>query len=123
MTWFDAEAQAHRDILEEFGEMFTVKPMTQKPNYGSVADPSRPVAAFSAAFSWEAQSVKVAGDDTNVSSRNPTASYMRCDLPYNLRRTDVLVRHFDGSMFEITDVKPDGMSGAKAELVQSGVQS
>jgi hypothetical protein len=125
LNWFDAEAQAHRDIQAEFGEPggFVTIPMTVRPNFPPAPDPTRPILELQGVFEWTAQMIGVGLDQVKVSSRNPTFTYMRCDLPYALRRADRLQRCSDASLFEVTNVEPDGVSGAVAELVQLGRQS
>jgi hypothetical protein len=123
VTWFDAEAQSHRDIQEEFGEFFAIIPMVQQPNFGAVPDTSRPPQWLPVMFVWEAKAIGLGLDVVKVASRDPQITFLRCDLPYALRRADRVQRYKDGSLFDVTCVDPDGLSGALAELVQVGRQS
>ena len=122
MSWSDAEAQSHRDIQEEFGETFVARPQHVKPNYPAAVDPSRAILYLPGIFVWTAKMIGV-GLEVKVSSRDPQFTFLHCDLPYAVRRGDMMQRCKDASLFEVTSVERDGESGVLLCLIQLGAQS
>ena len=97
--------------------------MSQKPNFPSMPDASRPSIAFTGIFEWHASNVGLGLEQVSVSSRKPILTYLRCDVPYELRRADQLQRCSDATQFEVKVIERDGVSGAVAELIQLGRQT
>lgn len=61
-------------------------------------------------------------EQAGISSRDPRLHLHTCDVKGPIRNGD-LFRDKDGLTFEVTDVKRDGQSGIKLDLVQMGRQS
>jgi hypothetical protein len=123
LSWAEAEAQSHRDIQLEFGDTWITVPMSQRPNFPAMPDPTRPSIAFTGVFEWQSANIGLGLEQVSVSSRKPLLTFIRCDIPYELKRADQLQRCDDGTLFEIKNVDRDGVSGAVAEMVQLGRQS
>lgn len=128
----DAASDMASAINETMGETVTVFPYAAKPNYSPVPDASRP--AFSVAMVFTHKSEMAFSDksayrpsgsrETDVAiaiqTRRPVFSVKACDLPYPLRQKDRLQRCWDKTEWEITSVKPDGISRIEIDVVQSG---
>lgn len=120
-SWFEDEAQSTANQIAEFGEDFEVQPHTQRPNMPSCPDLTRPTTRWlRAVFEREGRNVKAGEDGLPISSRDPIITYLRCDLPYEVRRSDRLVHRITGEVFEVTNPVKDGLSGVRLEVVQLG---
>ena len=129
-SWFDAEAQSTRDLIAEYGEKFTLAPYrTQQVNFPTSPDTTRQGYDFWAVFERDAKEIAVGMEDVRVSTRHLCVTALVCDVP-NLRQGDRLT-HIPGArwgycapgdLFEITDVRPDGLSGVEMRLTQLGRQ-
>lgn len=119
-SWFDAEALSLSEIIEEFGEAFTCFPFTVKRiNFPTTPDPTRPTIDFMAVFDREAKDVSLGLQEVNVSTRHLCVTALVCDVP-NIAQGDRLQHKLTGELFEITDARPDGLSGIELRLVQLG---
>lgn len=128
--WFDAEAESTRFILLEYGEKFTLAPYrTMQVNFPTGPDTSRKGYDFWAVFDREAKDVAVGMEDVRISTRHLCLTTLVCDVP-NIRQGDRLT-HIPGArwgdcspgdLFEITDVRPDGLSGVEIRMTQLGKQ-
>lgn len=119
-SWFDDEAVSLRGSIEEFGEAFTCFPhTTQRINFPTVPDPSRPAYDFEGVFERDAKDVTLGLGEVNVSTRHLCVTALVCDVP-GIAQGDRLQHHDTGEMFEITDTRPDGLSGIELRMVQLG---
>ena len=120
VSWFDDEAIATQGIVEEYGERFTLQPFKSGGvNFPRVIDLSRSGYDFLAAFELAPKDVSLGLEETKVSTRSPCLTALICDVP-GIQQGDRLVRKLNGELFEITDIKPDGLSGVEIHVVQLG---
>lgn len=119
-SWFDSEAQSLRELIEEYGESFNCFPhTTQRINFPTVPDPSRPSYSFDGIFERDAKNVALGLGEVTVSTRHLCVTALACDAP-GIAQGDRL-QHLDTSeLFEITEVRPDGLSGVELRMVQLG---
>jgi hypothetical protein len=114
-----------------FGELVSVTPTTRSPNLMAKLDPSLTPATVSAVFSWRSEmafnhsnsrSISSGSIETAplVSTRKPFFSFKCGELPFALRQGYQIERLCDGSLFEVKDVKSDGVSRVQVEVVQLG---
>jgi hypothetical protein len=118
-------------IDETMGELVTVTPADiQKVNFPSVADPSRSVTVV-AVFTSKAKTIlmgsegKIGGHSISplVETSEPIFSFGYGVLPFPLRQSYRITRLCSGETYEVTNVKPDGVSRIVAKVVQLGMQS
>jgi hypothetical protein len=120
VSWFDEEAQATQGIVEEFGEEFTLQPYKSGgANFPRVVDLSRKGYDFQAVFERTPKEVGLGMEEVNVSTSSPCLTALICDVP-GIQQGDRVLRKLNGELFEITDVKPDGLSGVEMPVVQLG---
>ena len=134
MQYADEFRHAMRDVAIEidmmFGERVLVIPTRSRPNFMPENVMS---AAFEtiAAFTWVAKLVfddapkarsGSGGYDVSlpISSRDPKFSFNVHTLPQPLMRAYRLQRCCDGTIWDITNLKPDGISRIVADVVQIG---
>lgn len=119
-SWFDAEAQSLADNIQEFGEQFTLQPYrVMKVNFPSGPDPTRKAYSFWAVFERDAKEMSLGMQEVTVSTRHLCVTALVCDVP-DIRQSDRLTHLLTGELFELTDVKPDGLSGVEMRMVQLG---
>jgi hypothetical protein len=115
-------------IDEAFGELVTVTPATVPAiNFPSVADPSKAV-TVTAVFTSKAKSVWTgsegkAGVTPLIETSEPIFQFGYNTLPFPLRQSYRITRLCSGETFEVTNVKPDGVSRICVHVVQLGRQS
>lgn len=120
--YYTSEAEAHAIIQDELAEAWLYRPMkTQGVNFPQVPDTTRRSVIVRGIFEWEAKDVNLRVEHAQVSSRAPCITFHTCSI-YSIRRRDVFVRELDGSEFEVKEVRRDGVSGVKVEMIQLGVQ-
>jgi hypothetical protein len=117
-------------IDETMGELVTVTPAKAEVNFPSVADPSRFVTVV-ATFKNKAKTVimgsegKMGGHSLSplVETSEPVFEFsydvLRA-LPYPLRQSYRITRCCNGATYEVTNIKPDGVSRACVNVVQLG---
>src|SRR4051794_29305345 len=119
-SFFDAEAMSLRDIIEEYGESFTFMPFrTMQVNFPTGPDATRPTYDFKAVFERDAKNISVGMEEVKVSTRHLCVTALVCDLP-TIRQGDRLRHKLTGELFEVTDPRPDGLSGIEIRMVQLG---
>lgn len=127
-SWFDAEAQSLRDNIDEFGEALDLQPYrVMQVNFPSSPDPTRKPYGFWAVFERDAKDVSLGMGEVMVSTRHLCITALVSDVP-NARQGDRITlipnaRRGDmtpGEVFELTDVRPDGLSGVEMRMVQLG---
>jgi len=113
-------------IDETMGELVTVTPASApKPNYPSVADPSQAVTVV-ATFTNKAKTVlmgnegKISGHSLSplVETREPIFEFGYGVLPFELQQSYRITRLCNGVTYEITNIKPDGVSRICVNVVQ-----
>ena len=129
-SWFDAEAESLRNIILEYGEKFTLAPFrVMQVNFPTGPDTTRAGYDFWAVYERDAKNIPLGLEEVTVSTRHLCVTALVCDVP-NVRQGDRLThvpgaRRGDmtpGEVFEITDVRPDGLSGVEMRMVQLGRQ-
>lgn len=128
VSWFDDEAQTLRNTIDEFGERFALTPYrVMQVNFSASPDPARRSCDFWAVYERDAKDVAVGMEEVRISTRHLCVTAMVCDVP-NIRQGDRLT-HFPrarfgdmtpGEVFEVTDARPDGLSGIEIRMVQLG---
>jgi hypothetical protein len=119
-------------VDDTMGELVTVTPAdVQQPNFPSIPDPTKAV-TVTAVFTSKAETI-VMGENTGriasghsvgpiVSTSIPVFSFGYGVLPFPLRQSYRITRECSGETFEVTDVKPDGVSRIVCKVVQLGRQ-
>jgi hypothetical protein len=121
-SWFDAEAVSLSESIDEFGESFTLAPFTaMRVNFPTSPDPSRSGVSFQGVFERDAKDVTLGLEEVHVSTRRLCITALVCHVP-DVRQGDRITHTVTGELFEVTDVRPDGLSGVAIRLVQLGRQ-
>lgn len=119
-SWFDSEAMSLVDIIDEFGEWFTLQPFrAARVNFAPSPDPTRRSYDFRAVFERDAKTVPLGLEETGVSTRHLCVTALICEIP-EAHQGDRIVHRVTSETFEITDVRPDGLSGVEIVLTQLG---
>lgn len=116
-------------IDETMGELVKVTPAeVQKVNFPSEAYPSR-AATVTAVFTSKSKLIpmgegKMGGHSVSplVETSEPIFTFGYGVLPFPLRQSYRITRLCSGETFEVTNVKPDGVSRIVANVVQLGRQ-
>lgn len=117
-------------IDDTMGELVTVTPATVPAiNFPSVPDPSKAVTVI-AVFTSKSKLIPMgegrAGGHTIsplIETSEPIFQFGYGVLPFRLRQSYRITRLCSGETFEVTNVKPDGVSRITASVVQLGRQS
>jgi hypothetical protein len=116
-------------IDESFGECVTVTPVNvPSPNFQSIPDESR-AATVVAVFTHKAETAIMGGNHGRdsgrvsvsplVSTSKPAFSFGYGVLPFRLLQ-GYRIERCNGDVYEITDVKPDGVSRIEVSVNQMG---
>ncbi|WP_166146180.1 hypothetical protein [Methylosinus sp. RM1] len=105
---------------EHFGETFEIQRCVFRPNRQSQPDGSPPIVA-NGIWDEEPHLSMVGGEESGVMSTDPQVSFAHRDLPVPLNRGDQIRRMSDDVLYEITAVKPDGMSRIFVDVVRLGL--
>lgn len=120
-------------IDDTMGELVTVTPVSSsKPNFPAMPDPSRAVTA-TAVFTNRAKDV-IMGDNAGrmssghsispiVSTSEPVFSFAYGTLPLALTQGCRITRLCNGEVYEVKDVKPDGVARIVVPVSQLGVST
>jgi hypothetical protein len=121
------------DAIDELmGERVILTPMIRKPNYQPQPERDKEIEVV-AAFTWVSKTSfsgagngKIHGSGGTafmlpVESRKPLFSFKANYLPFPLFRGYWIQRCVDASLWEVTVVKPDGVSRMAVEVVQLGL--
>jgi hypothetical protein len=108
----------------------TITPTVQRQNFPSTPDPSKAVTVV-ATFKNKAKTVimgsegKMGGHSVSplVETSEPIFEFGYGVPPYPLRQTYRITRCCNGATYEITNIKPDGVSRICVHVVQLGRQS
>lgn len=133
-NWRSQMQDVAAEIDGAFGESVTVTPMTRTVNHSATVDNSRAPVTVCAVFSWRSEmafnnrnsrAVSSTNIDTAplISTRKPCFSFRFGVLPFALRQAYQITRLCDGSVFEVKEVKSDGVSRVEVEVVQLGRES
>jgi hypothetical protein len=119
-------------IDETMGEVVFITPVLRRPNFPATPDESQRSQVV-AVFFWKAKSVfreeggkkGYAGQSSftpllEVSSRDPVFTFTAKALPFPILQGYRIERRCDGSAFEVTSVKPDGVARVTVDVVQLG---
>jgi hypothetical protein len=130
-NWRAGMQEVSAAIDETQGELVTITPATApKPNFPSVADPSRSVTVV-ATFMNKSRTVimgsegKMGGHSLSplVETSEPVFDFgydvLRA-VPYPLQQSFRITRLCNGAMYEIINIKPDGVSRTCVKVVQLG---
>jgi hypothetical protein len=121
-------------IDETMGELVTVTPtIPAKPNYAAIAEHDKAV-TVTAVFTSKAETIvmgegkQIGGHSVSplVSTSKPVFQFSYAVLhgmPFRLRQSHRITRVCSGETFEVTDIKPDGVSRVTVSVVQLGRQS
>jgi hypothetical protein len=118
-------------ISDTMGETVTVFPYTAKPNFPSMPDPSLLPFSITAVFTHKAvMAFSKKGEPASgnrefdlaplISTRKPCFSVKACELPFPLRQHYRIERCWNKAVWEITDIKSDGISRIECDVVQLG---
>jgi hypothetical protein len=131
-NWRAGMQECSHAIDDTMGELVLVTPATVPAvNFPSVADPSKAV-TVTAVFTSKAKTVlmcnegKMTGGHSVsplVETSEPIFQFGYGVLPFALRQSYRITRLCSGETFEVTNVKPDGVSRIIVNVVQLGRQS
>jgi hypothetical protein len=121
-------------IDQEMGEMVTVTPVFNKANFAPVAEPARSVNVV-AVFAWISETGFSSTDSKRTSgnreidlaplvqTRKPRFSFKANCLPWPILRSYLIQRRCDASIWQVTAVKPDGVSRIECAVLELGRQT
>lgn len=131
-NWRAGMQEVSAAIDESMGELVEVTPYigTPRPNFPTVPDPARAIRA-TAVFINKAKSV-IMGENNGriasghsispiVSTSEPIFSFGYGALPFPLMQGYRITRLCNRALYEITDVKPDGVSRIEVKVVRLGL--
>ena len=128
----DAAQDMAAAINETMGETVTVTPYTVKANFPAAPDATLPAfkitmvfmhrsaTAFTDRSSYRSSGSKDIEIAAAIQTRKPIFSVKACDLPFTIGRQFRIHRCFDGTDWEVTASKPDGISRVELDVVQLG---
>jgi hypothetical protein len=131
-NWRAGMQEVSAAIDETQGELVTVTPASvPKVNFASVLDPSRSVTVV-ATFMNRARTVimgnegKMGGHSLSplVETSEPVFEFsydVLRSMPYLLQQSYRITRLCNGAVYEITNIKPDGVSRTCVKVVQLGI--
>ena len=121
-AWDDDEDDLQAAQEETFGEYFRYEPRVARPNKPTVADPSRPVVnCLPVVFMNPHENERLRLNQTTISSSNPTIEIRACNLQFDVKQHDVIVRLRSQQRYEITNIRPNGHGVLKLDLVELGL--
>jgi hypothetical protein len=115
-------------VDDTMGELVTVTPASVRfPNFPSVPDPSQAV-TVTATFTNKAKTVimgnegKMGGHSLSplVETREPIFQFSYGVLPFELQQSYRITRCCNGAVYEVTNIRPDGVSRITVNVVQLG---
>lgn len=117
-------------IDDVMGELVTVTPaFVSKPNFPAVAQPEKAV-TVTAVFTSKAETAFAGGRLRGgqmvaplVSTSKPIFQFGYGVLPFAILQSFRIMLHRTGETFEVTNVRPDGVSRIEVSVVQLGRQS
>jgi hypothetical protein len=127
-SWRAGMQEVSAAIDETQGELVTITPASvPKVNFPSIPDPSKSVTVV-ATFMNKAKTVimgsegKIGGHSLSplVETSEPVFTFGYGVLPFPLRQGYRITRCCSGTMYEVTNVKPDGVSRIVVNVVQLG---
>lgn len=129
MNWRAAMQDVSAAIDDTMGELVTVTPtLPAAPNFAAAEDPSQAVTVV-AVFTRKAENAlggsRVHGGQTItplVSTSKPVFQFGYNVLPFAIRQSYRIKLLRTGELFEVTDVKGDGVARITVDVVQLGRQ-
>lgn len=118
--WHSAMQEVSHEIDRQFGEVLRIMPAHVSPNRSPVYYPENAIELMGV-FRWPSTSRNLHLKEMKVVSRDPCATFSRTDLPWGIHRGDRISRCCDGTEWEVTAVRPDGVSRVECDLVQLGL--
>jgi hypothetical protein len=127
-NWRAGMADVSAAIDETQGELVDITPArVPKVNFPSVPDPSKSVTVV-AVFKNKAKTVimgsegKMGGHSVSplVETSEPVFEFGYGVLPFPLRQSYRITRRCNGATYEVTNIKPDGVSRICVNVVQLG---
>lgn len=122
------EAQMMADMEAKIGEQFTLTPMIDRPNKRPIPDPSRE--AHSICGMWNEKHMRTDADKdptinkvsrmrfTTFSASMIYVQVQKCNLQFEPKQKDFLTREANGTVYEITDIRPDGYGSISLCLLE-----
>ena len=112
-------------IDQNFGERLTLIACLARPNFPTEPDASIKPVILSGVFSYRAKLALDTGQGRGrhgglVQSQDPIATFSHAALPWLPQRGDRIRRENDGTVFEVTATKSDGVSRVTCDLVELG---
>ena len=117
----DDEDQAHKRLLDEFGEWWVHIPTIKRPRETPSQDDDKPSYRIRAEFEWDAMNMKLGLEETGVDIRQPTICLRKCDIRFPIQTGHWFLRCKTGEKFEVMDYLPDSLSGVEIHLNQLGL--
>lgn len=135
MQYADEFRNAMQDVAaaidETMSERLLIIPSSQRPNFPSVQHHERAFEVIGV-FAWISKLVfdnskhsRTAGSggydiSLPIQSRDPKFSFTANAMTESIQRTNWIQRCVNGDIFEVTNLKPDGVSRILADVVQIG---
>jgi hypothetical protein len=125
---FDAiEATIFREVAAVFGEQFVLRPMRARPNKGPVPDDDRQVICFTGQMRQPHKSehmgrLRPAGR-ADISVTQPQVEALLCDFPEPPRQGDLVERVDPATVYEVSDIRPNGHGRCAIKLLMPGVRN
>ena len=136
MLFADSFRQAMADCAsaqdELMGEIVTVQQFAARPNFPSQSTGVAPVNVV-AIFTYASETAFTGADSKRLSQsrdveimaplvtmRKPRFSFKNCVLPWPILRSYRITRCVDGTLWEVTSVKPDGAARIEVAVVELG---
>jgi len=111
-----------------FGERLTLIACLARPNFPTEPDASIKPVTLQGVFSYRAKLALDTGRGKGgqhgsgglVQSQDPIATFSHAALPWLPQRGDRIRREVDGTMFEVTATKSDGVARVTLDLAELG---
>jgi hypothetical protein len=127
-NWRAGMANVSAAIDQNFGERLTLIACLARPNFPTEPDASIKPVTLSGVFSYRARLALDTGHGRGgqhgsgglVQSQDPIATFSHAALPWLPQRGDRIRREADGTTFEVTATKSDGVAHVTLDLVDLG---
>ncbi len=125
-NWRAGMQAASAAIDQNFGERLTIIPCIARPNFPTEPDRETPPVNLQGEFMYRAKLALDTGRGKGghggglVQSQDPIATFSHAALPWLPQRGDRIRREVDGTVFEVTSTKSDGVARVTLDLVELG---
>ena len=127
-NWRAGMANVSASIDSVFGEPLTLIACLSRPNFPTEPDRATKPVTLSGEFLYRAKLALDSGHGRGgqhgsgglIESQQPIATFSHASLPWLPQRGDRIQRQVDGTTFEVTAVKSDGVSRVTCDLVELG---